>query len=295
MSLSAVVQMVSGPDLDANLQQMETQVRGAAAAGAQLVLLPENFALFDASNLRTLAQQQGRGELQQRLGALAADLGIWLVAGSVPQMTRADGSEVGLPRVRASCLVFDDQGQVRARYDKRHLFDVEVADAQSRYAESDYIEPGDRIVLVDTPCGRLGLSICYDLRFADHYQRLRDAGAELITVPSAFTAVTGAAHWELLLRARAVEFQCYVLGANQGGQHGGGRETWGHSLIVDPWGEIQAQLALGPGWCGATIDPEVLQRIRRRMPVSEHRLKATANPSTSLTPNAVTPPARAGI
>ncbi|ANG62043.1 carbon-nitrogen hydrolase [Marinobacterium aestuarii] len=271
MSRCAVIQMVSGPDFEVNLGTAERLVRAAAAEGARLVLLPENFALFDSSGLRALACAQGLGELQQRLGALAKSAGIWLVAGSVPLMLRDDGAEVADGRVRSASLVFDDQGRQRARYDKRHLFDVEVADAQQSYRESVYIEPGSEIVLVDTPCGRLGLSICYDLRFADHYQRLRDAGAELISVPSAFTAVTGAAHWELLLRARAVEFQCYVLGANQGGQHGKGRETWGHSMIVGPWGEVSASLALGEGWCSAEIDLDELRRLRQRMPVSAHR------------------------
>ncbi|WP_040880211.1 carbon-nitrogen hydrolase family protein [Marinobacterium rhizophilum] len=274
MSRCAVVQMVSGPDFSANLGTAERLVRGAAADGAQLVLLPENFALFDSSGLRTLAQGQGRGELQQRLGALAADAGVWLVAGSVPLMLLDNGSEVAAGRVRSASLVFDDQGRQRARYDKRHLFDVDVADTKGCYRESDYIEPGTQIVLVDTPCGRLGLSICYDLRFADHYQRLRDAGAELVSVPSAFTAVTGAAHWELLLRARAVEFQCYVLGANQGGLHGNGRETWGHSMIVDPWGKVVAQLGFGEGWCASEIDVQELQRIRQNMRVGEHRRRA---------------------
>nr|WP_067298663.1 carbon-nitrogen hydrolase family protein [Marinobacterium profundum] len=270
MSRCALVQMVSGPDFEANLSAAERLVRAAAVDGARLVLLPENFALFDSSGLRALAAAQGQGELQQRLGALARDAGVWLVAGSVPLMLRDDGTEVADGRVRSASLVFDDQGRQRARYDKRHLFDVEVADAQQSYRESAYIEPGTEIVIVDTPCGRLGLSICYDLRFADHYQRLRNAGAELISVPSAFTAVTGAAHWELLLRARAVEFQCYVLGANQGGQHGRGRETWGHSMIVDPWGELRAELAFGEGWCSAEIDLAELHRLRQRMPVSEH-------------------------
>ncbi|UTW14010.1 carbon-nitrogen hydrolase family protein [Marinobacterium rhizophilum] len=274
MSKCAVIQMVSGPGFEANFATAQRLVQGAAAEGARLVVLPENFALFDSANLRTLAQQQGRGELQQRLGALAADAGIWLVAGSVPLVQRENGSELSGGRVRSACLVFDDRGQQRARYDKRHLFDVDVADAQKSYRESDYIEPGEQVVLVDTPCGRLGLSICYDLRFADHYQRLRDAGAELISVPSAFTAVTGQAHWELLLRARAVEFQCYLLGANQGGQHGNGRETWGHSMVVDPWGRVAGSLAQGEGWCCVDIDLAELKRIRQRMPVSEHRHRA---------------------
>ncbi len=279
MTHCAVVQMISGGELEVNLRAMERMVRAAADAGASLVLLPENFALFDSANLRALAQLQGRGELQQRLAALAVDTGVWLVAGSIPLSVRADGAEVPAPRVRSACLVFDAKGRLQARYDKRHLFDVDVVDAQRSYRESGYIEPGDEIVVVDTPCGRLGLSICYDLRFAEHYQRLVEAGAELITVPSAFTAVTGAAHWELLLRARAVECQSYILGANQGGLHPNGRETWGHSMIVDPWGDVVAALEQGAGWCCAPIDHEFLKRIRSTMPVQRHRLLASGHHS----------------
>lgn len=271
MATAAVVQMVSGEGVADNLLEVERLVRAAAAEGARLVVLPENFALFDSANLRSLAQNEGRRELTERLAALAASAGVWLVAGSVPQLARPDGSEVPEPRVRSASLVFDDRGRLRARYDKRHLFDVDVADRQRSYRESGYIEPGDATVVVDTPCGKLGLSICYDLRFAEHYQVLREAGAELIAVPSAFTAVTGAAHWELLLRARAVETQCYVLGAGQGGLHSNGRETWGHSMIVDPWGELMASLEQGAGWCCAELDLERLRRIRHEMPVQQHR------------------------
>jgi len=272
----AVIQMVSGERLDDNLRVADGLVREAAEGGARLVLLPENFALFDSANLRTLAE--AGEEVRARVAALAAKAGVWLVAGSLPQATRPDGSAVPAPRVRSSCLVFDDTGSLRARYDKRHLFDVDVADAQRSYRESDYIEPGEAPLVVETPVGRLGLSICYDLRFAAHYQALRDAGAELITVPSAFTAVTGAAHWEVLLRARAIENQCYLLGADQGGRHSNRRETWGHSMIVDPWGEVLGVQAQGEGVVVAEVDPDRLRRIRDEMPVQLHREKAAQRP-----------------
>ncbi|MFC6669497.1 carbon-nitrogen hydrolase family protein [Marinobacterium aestuariivivens] len=269
----AVIQMVSGERLEDNLEVAGRLVSRAADGGARLVLLPENFALFDSANLRALAEA-GCG-LPERVAGLAADAGVWLVAGSIPQALRPDGAPVAAGRVRSSCLVFDDRGGLRARYDKRHLFDVDVADGQRAYRESDYVEPGETPVLVDTPVGRLGLSICYDLRFAEHYLALRAAGAELIAVPSAFTAVTGAAHWEVLLRARAIETQCYLLGADQGGRHSNRRETWGHSMIVDPWGEVLGVQDQGEGIVSASLDLDRLRQIRGEMPMQAHREKAT--------------------
>ena len=171
----------------------------------------------------------------------------------------------------ACCLVLDDQGREVARYDKLHLFDVEVADKQRSYRESRDYGYGDSLVCIDTPVGRLGLSICYDVRFAELYRALREDGAELIVVPSAFTAVTGAAHWEVLLRARAIESQCYVLAANQGGTHANGRETFGHSCLIDPWGEVKACLPQGEGVICGDIDLQHLNNIRGRMPIAEHR------------------------
>lgn len=272
----AVIQMVSGERFEDNLQTATRLVREAADAGARLALLPENFALFDSANLRTLAERGD--ELRARIAGLASEAGIWLVAGSLPQAERPDGTVVPAPRVRASCLVFDDRGMLQARYDKRHLFDVDVADAQRSYRESGYIEPGEKPVVVETPFGCLGLSICYDLRFPAHYQALRDAGAELITAPSAFTAVTGAAHWEVLLRARAIENQCYLLGADQGGRHSNRRETWGHSMIVGPWGEVLGVQAQGDGVVVSEIDPARLRQLRDEMPVQIHREKAAQRP-----------------
>ncbi|NVK41477.1 MAG: carbon-nitrogen hydrolase family protein [Oceanospirillaceae bacterium] len=268
----AVIQMVSGERFEDNLDAAARLVGQAASEGAKLVLLPENFALFDSANLRTLAERGD--EVRGRVAELAMQAGVWLVAGSLPLAERTDGTPVAVPRVRAGCLVFDDAGVERARYDKRHLFDVDVADAQRSYRESDYVEAGESPVVVDTPVGCLGLSICYDLRFPQHYQALRDAGAELISVPSAFTAVTGAAHWELLLRARAVETQCYLLGADQGGRHSNRRETWGHSMVVDPWGDVLGVQATGEGVVIAELDRERLREVRAKMPVQAHREKA---------------------
>ncbi len=263
----AVIQMVSGADWQANLQEAAALIAEAAGQGAELVLLPENFAVFNTSQLieRGRSEQTEAGPIRQFMADQARRHNIWLVGGSVPVLNPAGD------RVRASCFVIDNQGGERARYDKLHLFDVDVADNQAAYRESDQIEPGEEIVLVDTPVGRLGLTICYDLRFPLLYQELVDQGAELISVPAAFTRVTGEAHWELLLRARATETQCFVLAADQGGKHNERRETWGQSMIVDPWGQVLAQQASGSGVVMADIDRNQLQELRASMPVQQHR------------------------
>ncbi len=173
--------------------------------------------------------------------------------------------------MRPACLVFDPRGEMVARYDKMHLFDVQVDDRQAQYSESRSFEPGSRIVCVDAPVGRIGLSICYDLRFPELYRKLLEQGAEILTVPSAFTKVTGEAHWEVLLRARAIENQCFVLAANQGGVHNATRETWGHSMIVDPWGRVLARVESGEGVAVADIDLSALHALRSRMPIQSHR------------------------
>ena len=238
MSRVAAIQMISGADVQANLDQAAQLIADAAEQGAQLVLLPEGFAAFGNRSLQAIAAAEfsGSGPIRRFLGEQARQHGIWLVGGSIPLPAEAGG------KAMACCLVVDDQGREVARYDKLHLFDVEVADNQRSYRESRNYDYGDRLVCIDTPVGRLGLSICYDVRFAELYQALRNAGAELIVVPSAFTAVTGAAHWDVLLRARAIETQCYVLAANQGGVHASGRETFGHSCLIDPWGAVTACL-----------------------------------------------------
>ncbi|MCW8884627.1 MAG: carbon-nitrogen hydrolase family protein [Motiliproteus sp.] len=267
LSKVAVVQMVSGDDWQHNLGEASQLIGEAAGQGAELVLLPENFAVFNASQLleRGRQEQTADGPIRRFLSQQAKIQGIWLVGGSLPVLCD-DGQ-----RVRAACFVYDSQGVERARYDKLHLFDVDVEDKQSAYRESEQIEPGDRIVVVDTPVGRLGLSICYDLRFPLLYQAMMDQGAELISVPAAFTQVTGQAHWELLLRARAAETQCFILASNQGGMHNERRQTYGHSMIIDPWGVVLTQLVSGPGVLVTELDLEVLQEIRRKMPIQQHR------------------------
>ncbi len=266
---AAVIQMVSGSEVESNLAQARQLLQQAADAGATLALLPENFALFDAAALHQLAQRELW--LLEQMQRMARQFGLWIVAGSVPAGVRPNGAVVPGGRVRSRGWVIDAAGQLQGEYDKRHLFDVDVGDAQSRYRESERIEAGDAVAVVDSPLGKLGLSICYDLRFPAHYQRLRALGAELLLVPSAFTRVTGAAHWEVLLRARAIETQCYVLGADQGGDHSATRQTFGGSMIVDPWGEVLARCELGPQVVVAEIDLARLQQVRQEMPVWSHR------------------------
>jgi len=276
---AAVVQMVSSGDVHANLRAASRLITQAHEQGAGLILLPENFAVLDGGPLSQFAEAEGNGQglLQGFLRQQAQEKGVWLIAGSMPLSTRpqnpgeVSAEQVSGGRVRPACLVFDPRGEIVARYDKMHLFDVQVDDRQAQYSESRSFEPGSRIVCVDAPVGRIGLSICYDLRFPELYRKLLEQGAEILTVPSAFTKVTGEAHWEVLLRARAIENQCFVLAANQGGVHNATRETWGHSMIVDPWGRVLARVESGEGVAVADIDLSALHALRSRMPIQSHR------------------------
>lgn len=263
---AAALQMNSGADVGANLAQARRLLEAARAAGAALAVLPENFAFMGARERDKLAvgEDAGRGPIQEFLAGAARELGLWIVAGTVPL-------RAGAEHVAAACLVYDASGMPVARYDKVHLFDVEVPGGE-RYRESASIAPGPpQAVVVDTPLGRLGLSVCYDLRFPELYRQLGAQGAEVLAVPSAFTETTGAAHWEVLLRARAVENLCYVVAPGQHGLHPGGRRTWGHSLIVDPWGRALAQREAGEGAIVAPLPREALLNLRRGFPVLEHR------------------------
>ncbi len=265
----ALVQMVSQDDVLANLAAAQRLLRQAADGGARLAVLPENFAAMGRRDALRIGHEEaaGRGPILPWLKRTARDLRLWIVAGTVP--LPADDEPHGKPN--ACSLLIDEDGERAARYDKLHLFDVEVSDSRGRYRESDDYRHGGQLVVADTPVGRLGLSVCYDLRFAELYTRLREAGAELISAPSAFTAVTGAAHWDVLVRARAIETQCYLLAAAQGGMHPGPRETYGHSLLVDPWGRIVAEQAAGEGVLFGQRDAEEQASIRQRMPVTGHR------------------------
>lgn len=265
----AVIQMVSGADVLANLRDARRLLEQAADAGARLAVLPENFAAMGHADLATLArlEAEGHGPILPWLSRTAHELGLWIVAGTLP--LPPDGTPHAKPR--ACSLVIDAHGERVVRYDKLHLFDVQVGDARGSYRESSDYDPGEQLVVVDTPVGRLGLTVCYDLRFAELYTALRERGAEMISAPAAFTALTGAAHWEVLIRARAIETQCYLLAAGQGGEHPGPRETHGHSAIVDPWGVLHAAPARGDGFCLVQRDAPAQTRVRQNMPVHGHR------------------------
>ncbi len=258
----AAVQMVSGPDVAENLASADSLIGQAVAQGAKLVALPEYFPVIgdERAKLR-LRERDGEGPIQRFLADAARCHGVWLVGGTLPLVAASDD------KVRNSTLVFDPKGRRVARYDKIHLFGFEQG--TERYDESQTIEPGDDIVYFEAPCGNVGLSVCYDLRFPELYRGMGDVA--LIVVPAAFTEPTGEAHWELLLRARAVENQCYVLAAAQGGEHPSGRRTWGDSMVVDPWGRVIARLAKGPGVVVADMDLDSMTDIRTRLPALRHR------------------------
>lgn len=267
MQIVAAVQMVSGPDLSANLEQAAQLISAAAEQGAKLIVLPENFAHMGMAETDKLglSEQPGHGPIQTFLSAQAKHHGVWLVGGTLPMASHSP------QQVRAACLVFDDQGQQVARYDKIHLFDVSINETNETYRESDTIEPGDQLVVVETPFGRMGLAVCYDLRFPEMFRAMGKSGVDLLVIPAAFTAATGRAHWEVLLRARAVENLCYVVAAGQGGRHLNGRETFGDSMIVDPWGKVLTRLEQGAGVVTATLDLTVIERLRRNFPALQHR------------------------
>jgi nitrilase len=259
----AVVQMSSRPDVAENLAQAGRLLAEAAGFGARLAALPENFALMGLRDTDKIAirEEPGRGAIQDFLAESAARLGLWLVAGSVPlAASRPD-------RVRNSLLLYDAEGRLRARYDKIHLFGYRRG--EEHYDEAATIEAGREPVAVDTPFGRAGLSICYDVRFPELYRAL--GPLDLIFIPSAFTATTGRAHWETLVRARAIENLAYAVAPAQTGVHAGGRRTHGHSLIVDPWGEVLAEIADAPGVAVVDIDRARTAAVRASLPALEHR------------------------
>ncbi len=259
----SAVQMVSGPDVAANLAEADQLIGQAAAAGARLVVLPEYFPLItpDETAKVRIRERDSEGPIQAFLKDAARRHRVWLVGGSCP--LEADAPD----KVRNTSMVFDDSGRRVARYDKVHLFGFQKGG--ERYDEAATIEAGDDVVTFEGPCGSVGLSICYDLRFPELFRAMGEV--DLIVLPAAFTYTTGRAHWEVLLRARAIENQCYVLASAQGGVHPGGRRTWGDSLIVDPWGEVVARLPEGPGVVVADLDPARIAEVRASLPALKHR------------------------
>ena len=264
----AAVQMISGPEVAPNLATAGRLIAEAAATGAQLVALPEYFPLIGATDADRLAAREadGVGPIQDFLAASARRHGIWLVGGSIPLLAQDPD------KLRNSCLVFDPQGKPAARYDKIHLFGFRKGDES--YDEAATIERGDQVVAFDCPLGRVGLAICYDLRFPELFRALARLPnpVDLLVLPAAFTETTGRAHWEMLLRARAVENQCYVLAAAQGGRHPNGRMTHGNSMVIDPWGEVLARMDKGEGVVLAELDPQRLVDTRTSLPALKHRI-----------------------
>jgi nitrilase len=260
----AAVQMISGPEVAPNLAEAGRLIAAAATAGAKLVALPEYFPLIGASDAARLAAREtdGAGPIQDFLAATAQKHGVWLVGGSLPLV--ADDPS----KLRNCCLVYDDAGRRVARYDKIHLFGFKKGD--EFYDEAETIEPGRQTVAFDTPFGRVGLAICYDLRFPELFRAL--GTVDLLVLPAAFTETTGRAHWEMLLRARAVENQCYVLAAAQGGRHPNGRMTHGNSMIIDPWGEVLGRLDKGAGVVAGELDPARIADVRASLPALGHRV-----------------------
>lgn len=259
----AAIQTVSGPDVSANLEEVGRLIAQAADAGATFVGLPEYFALLSPDERAKIVarERDGQGPIQAFLAEAASRHGVWIVGGTVPLATASQ------QHVRNSTLVYDPAGRRVARYDKIHLFSYDSG--TESFDESRTIEAGSDVVGFDAPFGRVGLSVCYDLRFPELYRAL--GTVDLLMVPSAFTATTGRAHWEALLRARAIENQCYVMAPAQGGRHAGGRVTWGHTMIIDPWGEVLACRGEGPGVVLAELDTERIASVRRQLPALDNR------------------------
>ncbi|KRH78862.1 MAG: acyltransferase [Ferrovum sp. 37-45-19] len=260
---AAAIQMASGPHVDANLLEAGRLMKMAANQGAAIIGLPEYFAIMGMKEMDKVkvAESFGAGPIQDFLSRSAKRLGVWIIGGSIP--LKSDQGN----KIRNSCLVYDHKGQCVARYDKIHLFDFQRG--AEKYDESKTIEPGHQVVTLDSPFGKIGLSICYDLRFPELYRAMGDC--DLIFVPSAFTETTGKAHWETLIRARAIENLSYVIAPAQGGYHMNGRETHGSSMIVDPWGVVLDRLQRGSGVVIAGVNPIHINELRTSLPALQHR------------------------
>jgi predicted amidohydrolase len=279
MGIVAAIQMTSSHVVADNLLAAGKLLREAKDQGAQVACLPENFSfigLHDADKLR-VAETDDDGPVQRFLSDAARDLAMWILGGTT--VIKGDSAS----RVANTSLLFDAKGKRVARYDKIHLFDVTIPGRNEQYLESTHVTPGRNVVVADTPVGRLGMSVCYDMRFPELYRELVTQGAEWLAMPAAFTVPTGRAHWETLLRARAIENLCYVVAPAQSGTHTSGRETYGDTLIVDYWGQVLSRLAKGSGVITADIDLEKLADTRARFPALDNRRLGLPNVATVLT------------
>lgn len=267
----AAVQMTSVADVAENLRQARVYLQMAATEGVGLAVLPENFAFMaiDDKARATVSEPDGSGPIQDFLAATARECGLWIVGGTIPLKSKES------ERPYAACCVWDDQGRRVGRYDKIHLFDVRVPDSTEAYSESRRTMPGNAPLVLPTPFGQLGIAVCYDLRFPELFRSMLDREVNVIALPAAFTERTGEAHWHTLIKARAIENLCYLAAAAQTGEHPGGRRTYGHSIIVGPWGEVLAEASDGPGVAAAALDLDYLQRLRSQFPVLSHRRLAS--------------------
>lgn len=269
----AAIQMVSADSIEVNLQHASKVVEESVSAGAKLVVLPENFAVFSANQYQQvgLSEADSYGPIRCFLSALSRRYNIWLVAGSIPCAQESESGLSPSPKMFTSCFVYGPDGQQVARYDKLHLFDVDVGDAQGCYKESDQFIHGDKPVFTAIDNIKTGLSICYDLRFPELYRYYLQNQCQLFVVPAAFTYKTGKAHWLSLLKARAIENNAYVIAANQGGIHSSTRVTYGHSCVISPWGEVMSLWESGEGFAIADLDFGILEKQRAAFPVQDHQ------------------------
>lgn len=271
----AAIQMLSGESVDANFARAKDLLAESAEKNVDIAVLPENFLTYGQKSKPPVDEQRS---FLHAMTDLAKTLNIWLIAGSyplnavnVPGMAEENTDAGNNVKPYAASVVVDSVGEVQGAYLKIHLFDALVGDSVRNYRESDEFSAGREVKAFDSPFGCFGVSVCYDLRFPELYTKLAGKGCEVIFIPSAFTEVTGRAHWETLLRARAIESQCYIVAANQGGKHEKGRSTWGHSMIIDPWGTVLSHLEFGEGVLVETLDMAFLHELRKKMPVQQHR------------------------
>jgi deaminated glutathione amidase len=268
MSYIAAIQMTSGANLEDNLLIAEALIAEATKAGATLIVLPENFSLMSQypEDKLKYREYKGQGVVQAFLHEKAKQYNTWIVGGTIPLAVADDETKVFV-----STLVYNNRGECIARYDKIHLFDVEIPGNKEVYSESQTTKAGRDVLVVDTPFGRMGVAICYDLRFPELFRLMHREGVELIVLPAAFTFATGTVHWEILIKARAIENQVYFIASAQTGHHENNRKTFGHSMIVNPWGKVLSLLPEGPGYVIAPIDLTYLHQLRNDFPVLKHR------------------------
>lgn len=260
------LQMTSGPNVQDNLNWVEKKLANCGDLTNTIVVLPECFACFGTRDGRLLevAETKGAGQIQDALKRLARTYGCYIVSGTLPLKTECED------KFSASALLFEPSGNVIAEYQKIHLFDVAVSDGTKNYCESKYTQPGNKVVVVDTPLGKIGMAVCYDIRFSGLFDAMGDI--DILVIPAAFTRVTGEAHWHTLLRSRAIEKQCFVVAANQTGIHANQRETFGHSLVYSPWGKKLAEITEPTGACGAEVDISERNTLAAKMPVASHNM-----------------------